>query len=200
MGVSRRKSSLLIAAESENTFKILRSIVGAQFTEVLHAPTMAKARQLLSSNRVDVLAINTPLPDEAGVETAISLSAHKQDTGILLIVKQESYAQVCYKTQGSGIFVMSRPLRKEQFLEAVQMILVMQKKVTSLMESNEKLRRKLEDAGVISRAKCLLIEYQHMTEDEAHHYLEAEAMDEALPKAEIARRVIFELEAKYEPD
>lgn len=134
------------------------------------------------------------------METAISLSAHKQDTGILLIVKQESYAQVCYKTQGSGIFVMSRPLRKEQFLEAVQMILVMQKKVTSLMESNEKLRRKLEDAGVISRAKCLLIEYQHMTEDEAHHYLEAEAMDEALPKAEIARRVIFELEAKYEPD
>ena len=200
MGASRRKSSVLIAAESENTFKILKGIIGTQFSEVLQAATMAKTRQLLASGQIDVLVINTPLPDEAGVEAAINLAAHKQETSILLIVKQKSYAQVCYKTEGTGIFVMMRPLRREQFLEAARMLRTMQGRITGLLQSNEKLRRKLEDAGTISRAKCLLIEYQHMTENEAHHYLEAEAMDNALPKAEVARRVIFELEARYEPD
>ena len=60
---------------------------------------------------------------------------------------------------------------------------------------NEKLQKKYEELKVIDRAKCLLIEHMHITEEEAHRVLEKEAMNTRLPRVRVARQVLdrFEL-------
>ena len=70
----------------------------------------------------------------------------------------------------------------------------MRLKIFTLNEQNEKLRRRLDEMGLITRAKCLLIEKRHLTEEEAHRYLEQEAMNHSLTKREVAQDVIRELE------
>ena len=57
-------------------------------------------------------------------------------------------------------------------------------------EENEKLRHIVEDMKIINRAKLLLITCLNMTEQEAHRYLEKQAMDMRMSKMQIAMQVI----------
>lgn len=57
-------------------------------------------------------------------------------------------------------------------------------------EENRKLRRKLAEQTVVSRAKCLLIEFAHMTEEQAHKYIEKQAMDSRSSKEDIASEIV----------
>ena len=59
-----------------------------------------------------------------------------------------------------------------------------------------RLRKKLSEVGYITKAKCLLIQYREMSEDEAHYYLEREAMDRCVAKKEIALEIIRAVEAQ----
>ena len=43
---------------------------------------------------------------------------------------------------------------------------------------------------IIDRAKCALVRYQNMTEQEAHRYLEKTAMDRRLPRRVIAAEIL----------
>ena len=113
---------------------------------------------------------------------------------VLLLVKSDLYNQVAYKVRGSGIFVLSRPLKGQLLLEAVGVMDSMRQKIYLLNEQNQKLRKRLDEMGIITRAKCLLIEKKKMTEEEAHRYLEQEAMNHALTNKEIAQNIIRELE------
>jgi len=48
----------------------------------------------------------------------------------------------------------------------------------------------LIDIRIIDRAKCLLISYLNMSEQEAHRYIEKQAMDMRLTKRMIAEGII----------
>ena len=61
----------------------------------------------------------------------------------------------------------------------------------------EQLLGPLSDQGVlllskplVSRAKCCLVEHEHMTEAEAHRYIEKQAMDTRRDRTEIAQEVL----------
>ena len=45
---------------------------------------------------------------------------------------------------------------------------------------------------LVSRAKCLLIENRGMTEAEAHHYIEKEAMNSRRTREQVAEEILEE--------
>jgi ATP-dependent Clp protease ATP-binding subunit ClpC len=53
-----------------------------------------------------------------------------------------------------------------------------------------RLRKNLSEIRVITRAKLYLIQTRGMTEEEAHYYLEKEAMDRSLTKKEVAEEIL----------
>ncbi len=52
-----------------------------------------------------------------------------------------------------------------------------QKELQKLKEQNQKLQNKLEETRLVNRAKCVLIQYLNMTEQQAHRYIEKQSMD-----------------------
>ena len=52
-----------------------------------------------------------------------------------------------------------------------------QKELDFLKFQNQKLQDKLEEIRLINRAKCVLIQYLNMTEQQAHRYIEKQSMD-----------------------
>ena len=52
-----------------------------------------------------------------------------------------------------------------------------QKELDFLKFQNQKLQNKLEEIRLINRAKCVLIQYLNMTEQQAHRYIEKQSMD-----------------------
>ncbi len=193
MAASAKRSRVLIVASSQEIYGVIRKIIEDTCEQTLYASSITEARRKLAEGNIGLVIINTPLQDEFGLESAKDFADGK-DIAVLLLVKADLYHQVSYKVRGSGVFVLSRPLKGQLLLEAVGIMDAMRLKIFLLNEQNQKLRKRLDEMGLITRAKCLLIEKRQMTEEEAHRYLEKEAMDNSLTKREVAQNLIRELE------
>lgn len=193
MASGAKRGCILVVTSGQDAFAVIRKIIEGICDQVLWASSITESRRLLAAGNIGMVIINTPLPDEFGLESARDFADGK-DIAVLLLVKADLYHQVSYKVRGSGIFVLSRPLKGQLLLEAVGIMDAMRLKILSLNEQNQKLRRRLDEMGLITRAKCLLIEKKQMTEEESHRYLEQEAMNHSLSKREIAQNIIRELE------
>lgn len=63
-------------------------------------------------------------------------------------------------------------------------------KVMRLRAENDKLQKKMDELRLISRAKCVLSAYLNMSEEQAHKYLEKQAMDLRMSKVEVAMNIL----------
>jgi response regulator NasT len=59
-----------------------------------------------------------------------------------------------------------------------------------LQNQNEKLQKKIEEMRMVDRAKCALIQYLRMTEQQAHRHIEKQAMDTRQTKMQVARDIV----------
>ena len=66
----------------------------------------------------------------------------------------------------------------------------MQKTLGGVQKENVRLKKQIDDIRLINRAKYILMEYLSMTEAQAHRYLEKQAMDMRVTKAEIAKSIL----------
>ena len=58
------------------------------------------------------------------------------------------------------------------------------------MQENKKLQYKIEDIRLTAKAKYLLMIYENKTEEQAHKYIERQAMNQRRQKKEIAKEII----------
>ncbi len=59
-----------------------------------------------------------------------------------------------------------------------------------MRNENRSLSQKIEDIGIIDRAKCVLIQVLHMTEEQAHKYIEKQAMNMRVPRRQVAEELL----------
>lgn len=82
------------------------------------------------------------------------------------------------------------PLAPAAFLQSFSSALELHERMRALEGENDRLKAALDDMKIIDRAKCALVRYQNMTEQEAHRYLEKTAMDRRLPRRVIAAEIL----------
>jgi AmiR/NasT family two-component response regulator len=153
------------------------------------ADSSAKARRMAAQGSYDVIVINTPLSDEFGSDLAVALSASTA-AGIIMVVKSELSDGIAGKVESFGVIVVPKPLTRQLFYQALRLTVATAYRMTALRSENEKLRKKLEEMRLVSRAKCVLIELDKMTEEQAHHYIEKQAMDLRKTRKEIAQEIL----------
>ena len=90
----------------------------------------------------------------------------------------------------AGVLVLTKPLERTGFLGAARLALATHHRIDALERENRKLRTRLDDLRLISRAKCVLIECCGMTEPEAHAYIEKRAMDTRQTRRDVARELL----------
>ena len=154
-----------------------------------HASNGAEARRKLMENDYHIVIVNTPLGDEFGHELAMT-AAEKTGTGVVLLVKNELYEELSCRMEDYGVLTVAKPVSKQLFHQSLKLVTASVGICARLAEENRKLRQKLTEQTAVARAKCLLIEFAHMTEEQAHKYIEKQAMDSRLSKAEIAAEIV----------
>ena len=143
---------------------------------------------MLLNAPVDIVIINTPLKDDFGTELALDLA--DGSAGVLLLVKNELYDQICYKVEDSGVLTLGKPTSRQGFYSAVKLLTAMTARLSKLEKANHTLQEKMADIRVVNRAKWLLIEHHHMKEQDAHYFIEKQAMDTRLSRREVAENII----------
>ena len=189
MATAKRKFRVLVAGSGDKIYDyIVQTLPHSSYDPILKAEDAGEARRLLLDSPVDIVIINTPLSDDFGVELALDLA--EGSTGVLLLVKNELYDQVCYKVEDSGVLTMGKPMTRQGFYSAVKLLSAMSARLSKMEKANRTLQEKMADIRVVNRAKWLLIEHHHMKEQDAHYFIEKQAMDTRMSRREVAENII----------
>ncbi len=190
--------NVLTAAGKEESIQLLRQILrgvsGAGQLRVLQAATLEQIRRGVSGAGAqapaDLLIAVMPLSDGTGVEGIIDVAQRHPQLMTILLVRQEAYEQVSYQCRNQQVFVIAMPFKRQVLAEAASFML----RLRTVMDDKDKelarLRKNLSEIRVITSAKIRLVQTRQMTEEEAHYYLEKEAMDRSLTKKEVAEEIL----------
>ena len=182
------KETVLLIAGSEKNKTGLAELLSSLGCEHLSAVTTGEeARIQAAKQEFDLVILNAPLPGELGHELALQLSNRST---VLFLVKEEIAASISDKVSSRGIMVLAKPLQKSLLQQAVQLALSSRRRESALREENLRLQNKISEMKLINRAKCVLIQYLKLTEEQAHHYIEKQAMDLRCKKAQVAETIL----------
>jgi two-component system, response regulator PdtaR len=183
-------NSVLIVSSSEKGRILLQELLTVDsHKEIIIANTGSEARRILIERDFDLCVINAPLSDEFGTDFALSI-VNKAITQVMLMVKSELSDEVSEKVEDFGVFVISKPINRQVFWNALKLTTASFNRMMGLKKENVQLQKKIEDIRFIDRAKCVLIEYLKMTESEAHKFIEKQSMDMRISKREVAARIL----------
>lgn len=180
---------VMTVSGSEKLHEYFASILPPEeFFPPSRAGSAAEARRALSASPVDILIVDAPLPDEFGTELCRSLS--DTSMGILLLTKAELFERVAAKVEENGVFTLQKPNSRQSFYGAVRLLAALSVRLQKMEKKNRSLQDKMTDIRAVNRAKWLLIEKLNMSEADAHRFIEKRAMDERIPRREIAEDII----------
>ena len=109
---------------------------------------------------------------------------------MVLVARAELADAMARQVEDYGVIVAEWPLNRFLFHQALKIAAASRRRVYELKRKNITLQRQLEEAKLIDRAKCALIQVLHMTEPQAHRYIEKQAMDRRVTKREVAAAII----------
>ena len=175
------------AALVDNLMDILTD-AGLHITGI--ANDVDQARSGLQYIDTDMILLVTPIGRETGDRLAKDLCYIKPDCGMIIAAPPEKFPLFEKRLDDALAFLIAKPISKTALLQA---ILHLQKSLIILTASRQKygqLEKKLEDLRVISRAKNILISNLHMTEQQAHSYIQKQSMDMRLSPREVAEGIL----------
>ncbi len=137
----------------------------------------------------DLVIIDTSLETDFGIKTAVDVS---ESTGadVILAVPKEFEMELESKSETYGIFIIAKPIDKNILKKSLHFLRAIRHKLGGVQKENVKLKKQIDNIRLINRAKYILMEYLSMTEPQAHRYLEKQAMDLRITKAEVAKRLL----------
>jgi len=182
--------SALIVSSSEKGKDFFNDILGsASIGKIISLKTGGEARRLLMECDFDLVVIDAPLIDEPGE----SLSRHIASKGIsqvILVVKSGYFEEVSAMTEDFGVLTVSKPISRALFWSALKLAKSTGSRLKLMQAENSKLKQKIEDIRIVDRVKCILISYLSMSEQEAHRYIEKQAMDMRTTRRAVAERIL----------
>lgn len=189
---------ILAVAGKEESIQLLRQILkgvsGAGQLRIQQAVTLEQIRRGVSGAGAqapaDLLIAVMPLSDGTGVEGIIDVAQRHPQLMSILLVRQEAYEQVTYQCRNQQIFVIAMPFKRQVLAEAASFMLRIRTVIDDKDKELARMRKNLNEIRIITSAKIRLMQTRQMTEEEAHYYLEKEAMDRSLSKKEVAEEIL----------
>ena len=187
--VTQSYSVLLVSASAKFMDSVLPLLPERSFSPITKAPDVSSARRCLLERRYDLLIINAPLPDEFGTNFALDICQSTQ-TGVLLLVRAEQYPDVTARVAPSGVLTLQKPTSPALFSSTLQLLCATRARLRRMEQKTATLEEKMAEIRLVNRAKWVLIEQLKMTENEAHKFIERQAMDRCVTRRTIAETIL----------
>ncbi len=190
MSLKERIYSLLLVSAAKHANASLTEILAeCPCEKPVIVSSVSTAEQALVGRSFDLIIINAPLPDDPGIRFAID-ACRLPGTTVLLLVSGDTHDQVYDRVAEHGVFTLPKPLSRPALLRAVSWMISARERLRKLEQRTQPLEEKMEEIRLVNRAKWLLISQRKMTEPDAHHYIERQAMDRCISKRAMAEEII----------
>lgn len=184
------QDSILLVGSTDKGRALLQTLIPPDINALVRVVSSGmEARREANANDFSLVVINTPLNDESGLDLATEL-ASATTAGVLLLVKAELAETVAVRVEQSGVLVIAKPVVRAMFDQAMRFARASRSRLLTLRSENEKLQKKMMEQRTIDRAKCMLIQYMGLTEEQAHRAIEKQAMDTRQTKIAVAKDIL----------
>lgn len=180
---------LIVSSGEKATALIVDLFKRSPMPRITIAKSSSEAKRIFSMSDFDLAVINAPLSDEYGQELA-EICVTSTNSSCLMIVKSEHYESVSQSVEPLGIMTIQKPINKPMFIQAIRFINASRNRLSGLRNENQKLHKRIEEMRLVNRAKFALMQYLGFDENQAHKYLEKQAMDKRVTKREVAIEII----------
>ena len=185
-----RSYSVLSVAAAEKFHTSLRQLLpSGRYDPVHSAFDAAEARRRILESRYDIIVISAPLRDEFGTHLAQHF-AENSGAGILLLVKPEYYSDVSAQVTPLGVLTLAKPTSPQLMLQCMELLCGTRERLRRMEQKSASIEDKMAEIRLVNRAKWVLIEKQGMSEQDAHRYIEKQAMDRCVSKRVIAEEIL----------
>ena len=188
-------SVLLVSASEKNVAATLPLLPPSDFYPVAVAGSVNEARRRLMEESFDLVIINSPLPDDAGIQFSMDVSS-TTDAGVMLMVRSDIYEDTYYSVLPAGVVTLSKPTSTQMVSHNLRVLCSIRERLRSVKKQQNTVEERMKEIRLENRAKLLLIQCLNMTETDAHRYIQQQAMNCHLSKREVAESII----QTYHPD
>ena len=189
MAAGKTKYRVLVAGGNEKLCELLSEILPKnEYAFLPPAKTAGEVRRLTMDRNVDLVILNAPLKDEFGVQLAQDLA--ENNMGVLLLTGSDVFEQVSYRVEQSGVITLAKPTTKQSLYITLRALTALRSKLLQMEQKTKALQQKVADIHTVNHAKWLLIQHDHMTENDAHRFIEKQSMDMRLSRREVAESII----------
>ncbi len=183
-------SRALIVCDAPKGVDFFREFLSnTDYTDLTVVDNGEEAKRKIVENDYDICLINAPIRSVSGEQLSIDI-AEKNICQVLLFVKAEYQDEITERVENYGVITVGKPINKQLLWGALKLARVAQRRIDMAKQENRKLQSKLDSLKTVSKAKCLLISYEGMSEEEAHKYIERKAMDDRVARLEVAQYII----------
>ena len=177
--------ALIVSAGASSNEYIAARLAEMGYARPVILPSGAEARRRMPDADFDLIVVNAPLPDELCMDAVAST-----DAGMVFLVKAAQAEQLLAPLNEQGVLLLSKPFSNTLFVQAMHMAAASNHRLQRLRQENARLQDKISQIRLVSRAKCCLVEHEHLTEAEAHRRIEKLAMDTRRDRTEIAQEIL----------
>ena len=182
-------SVLLVSAQEKLNKMILPALSGGRYDPVTVVDSVAKAQRKLVDADYDLVIINAPLPDDFGRKFAVDVCSESERVAVMT-VRSDMFDEIASSMTSKGVMVIKRPLDENRLDEMLGVMCSIRERLRRIKKKTQTLEEKMEEIRLVNRAKWALIKSCHMTEENAHRYIQKQAMDLCLSKKETAENIL----------
>ena len=190
MSLKERVYSILIVSATDSFTSAFADLLPeARYSPVDTVTSISVAKRVLAEKTYDFVIINAPLPDDAGTRFAIDTCTTKQ-SAVLLLVKNDIHAGIHDRVAEYGVFTLPKPISKVTMTHALNWLESARERLRQFEKKTISIEDKMAEIRLVNKAKWLLISELHMSEPDAHRYVEKQAMDRCVSRRCIAEEII----------
>lgn len=185
------KSILICDDEALIRINLKSMLEDLGFDEILECEEGGKAVEMALASFPDMAILDVAMPGMDGITAAAEIRK-KLKIPIMLLTSACDSATV-KRASASGIAAyLTKPLRRQDLLPAIEMALSHAEEIDSLKEKIEDLRELIENRKIIEKAKGVLMEKGRVSEAEAYRIMQKDAMDRRKTLLQIAVGILKE--------
>ena len=190
MSLKERIYSILIVSATDSFTSAFADLLPeARYSPVDTVTSVSVAKRVLAEKTFDFVIVNAPLPDDAGTRFAIDTCTTKQ-SAVLLLVKNDIHAGIHDRVAEYGVFTLPKPISKVTMTHALNWLESARERLRQFEKKTISIEDKMIEIRLVNKAKWLLISELHMSEPDAHRYVEKQAMDRCVSRRCIAEEII----------
>lgn len=154
-----------------------------------------EALDLVKEKKPDLVILDVKMPRLDGIQAA-RMIAHDNLAPVVLLTAfgDEDMIEKAKKSMVFG-YVM-KPVEEKTLFPAIQIAVSQYRQKKDMVDRVKNMERELVARKIVDRAKGLLMDYYHITEEDAYRRMQQTSMKRGITIADVAQKVVKEIMAR----